>query len=406
MKRHLTDRAIKSLKPQEKQFKKTDGGGLYLLVKPTGSKLWRYDFAFKGKRLTMAIGSYPEIDLSTARDIHEQARADLASNTDPRKRHDDNSQLKPFSFYARECINRQAISETTRKKKWQRIEKYLIPVLDKLPVDSVTTIDLLNICKPISDRGNRETAKLVATYARQVFNDLILLQLIPINPAAGLTELLPTPKPSENFAFTLEPKIISAFLNGFDSYTGDIAVKKALQLMPLVFLRPKNIRFLKWSFIDLDERLISIPKEDMKMKRPHFVPICDQAFEILSFMRTLTEGQEYVFTTAMGNGKPMSENTLNQGIRRITNPETGKPFGKGFMTSHGWRHVASTFLHELGYDSMLVEAQLSHSDSNSVRSVYNKAEYLADRAKMLQEWADYLDGIKQGADVIPLFKVK
>ncbi len=406
VKRSLTDRAVKSLKPKDKQYKKADGGGLYLLIKPNASKLWRYDFSYLSKRYTLSIGSYPEIDLSTARDIHGQARADLAAGNDPRQRHNESHQLKSFSYYARECVLRQEISESTRQKKWQRIERYLNPVLDRKPVNTITTIDLLNICKPIADEGKRETARYVSTYARQTFNDLVLLQLISINPAAGLSELLPSPRPSENFAFTLEQKTLKALLLGFDAYSGDIAVAKALQFMPLVFLRPKNIRFLKWSHVDFQERLITFQKDDMKMKRPHFLPMSRQVIEILRFMERLTSGQEYVFSTARACGKPMSENTLNQAIKRIRNPKDGLPFGKGVMTSHGWRHVASTYLHELGYESELVEAQLSHADANSVRSVYNKAEYLSKRAGMLQDWANYLDGIKRGAEVVPLFKVK
>ncbi|BBN59336.1 tyrosine-type recombinase/integrase [Hydrogenovibrio marinus] len=405
MKRALTDAKVKNLKPKDKAYKVTDGGGLYVYVTKAGSKSFRFDTSLKGKRFTLTFGTYPEISLAYAREKHDNARALIAKKIDPREAEQQRDlKIKPFSFYALEMLNTQELRPTTAKKKLAKMERHLFTHLDQKPVTEITAVDLLNLLKPIADANKRETAKDLATYCRQTFNYLLSLQLISNNPAATIADLLPKPKKSQNFAHITDPKDFANFLKGLDMYSGDYSVKKALQFASLSMLRPYNIRFLRWEYIDFKEKLITIPADEMKMDRPHKVPLSEQALTILKDMKQLTSNNEFVFLSACGQrtGKPMSENTLNQAVIRITNPNTGKPIGRGIMTSHGFRHTTSTFLNEMGFSADAIELQLAHASQDRIRATYNKAELMPERMKMMQAWADYLGALKSESNIIPL----
>lgn len=401
MKRLLTDAKVKNLKPRDKAYKTADGGGLYVFTTKAGAKSFRYDFKLHGKYATLTFGTYPEISLAQAREQHEEARAKLANGTDPRQDSTDHK-AKPFSYYAIETMRTLELKESTQNKRLSRMKKHLFPVLDMKPVTEITAIDLLNLLKPIADSGTRESAQYLATYCRQTFDTLLSMQLIQMNPAESIGRLLPKPKQAENFAHITDPKEYANLLKSIDAYQGDYAVKQALRLAPLVFLRPSNIRFLKWEYIDFTDRLITIPADQMKMNRPHKVPLSEQALAILESMEPLTGHLDYVFLTKYGmvTGKPMSENTLNQAITKLIDLDTGEPLGRGVMTSHGFRHTSSTFLNELGFSGDAVELQLAHASQDRIRATYNKAELLPERIKMMQSLADHLDGLKNGADVI------
>lgn len=404
MKRLLTAAKVKNLKPKDKAYKVTDGGGLFVYVSKAGSKSFRYDCSLYGKRFTLTFGTYPEITLADAREQHEQARVLLAKGVDPRQANKPENQLKPFSYYALETNRLLELQPSTLKKRLERQEKHLFPVLDKKPVNEITAIDVLNICKAVAENHSKETAQLLATYTRQTFDTLLSMQLVELNPAESIKRLLPKPKRDNNFTHVTRPEDLTVLLKAFSDYQGEYSVRQALKLMPLVFLRPANIRFLKWEFIDFTEGLITIPADAMKMKRPHQVPLSKQALTILESMKPLTGGCEYVFLTAYGQrtGKAMSENTLNNAIKRAKHPETGEPLGKGFSTSHGLRHTASTMLHEMGFNTDHIEKALAHEEANKVKAAYNKAEYLPERAKMMQAWADYLDTLTHGGNVVPI----
>ena len=397
MKRSLTDTKIKNLKPKEKAYKTADGGGLYVHTTTKGSKSFRYDFKSNGKYATLTFGQYPNLSLADARKLHEEARMVVLNGDDPRDvTRKQNLLTKPFSYYAKEMMSSQDLRPTTAAKKLAKMERHLFKPLDKKPVDTITAVDLLNLLKPIADSGTRETAKDLATYCRQTFNYLLALQLIENNPAATIAELLPKPKKASNFAHVTDPHQFGELLKSIDAYEGDYAVKKALQLAALVMLRPYNIRFLRWEYVDTEKRLITIPAEEMKMDRPHKVPLSTQSLTILRSMKPLTGNTGLVFLSASGQrtGKAMSENTLNQALIRIKDQNTGKQLGRGTMTSHGFRHTASTLLNELGYNADAIELQLAHASQDRIRATYNKAELLPERTKMMQEWADYLDGLK------------
>ncbi|WP_420554788.1 tyrosine-type recombinase/integrase [Neptuniibacter marinus] len=397
MQRKLTDAKVKHLKPKDRGYKTADGGGLYVFTNTKGTKSFRYDFKHQDKYATITLGQYPNLSLSEARKLHEKAYNEVLNNIDPRAQKDAEKLLeKPFSFYAQEMMSTQDLRPTTAKKKLAKMERHLFKPLDTKPVHLITAVDLLNLLKPIADKGKRETTKDLATYCRQTFNYLLSLQLIENNPAATIAELLPKPKKSANFAHITNPKELAKLLRGIDTYEGDISIKQALQLMPLVMLRPYNIRFMKWEYVDIENRLITIPADEMKMEREHKIPLSNQAIDILNQASYLSKKNEYVFLSAYGlrTGKPMSENTLNQAVIRIKDEQTGEPIGRGIMTSHGFRHTASTMLNELGYNSDAIELQLAHASKDRIRATYNKAELLPERTTMMQEWADYLDELK------------
>lgn len=394
MKRLLTDAKIKNLKAKGKPYKVTDGGCLYVYVTASGTKSFRYDTKLNNKRFTVTFGKYPAISLLEARTLHEEAYTKISKGIDPRE---PAQEKKLFSFYAKEKMNALDLQETTYEKRIGRMEKYLFEELDKKDVTEISAANLHNVLKPISDTGKRETAQRLASYCRQTFDYLIDLQLIENNPAESVARLLPKPKETNHFAHLTSTADLSLFLKSIDSHKGDYSVKKALQFIPLVFLRPHNIRFLKWKYVNFKNKLITIPADQMKKNRELKVPLSKQAISILKDMKKLTGKYDYVFLSSRSmnsDHKPMTENTLNVAITKLINPETKKPFGRGFLTSHGIRHTASTRLNELGYNSDAIELQLAHADKDRIRAVYNKAELLPERTTMMQEWADYLDELK------------
>jgi integrase len=400
----LTHTEVNNAKPKDKVYKMFDSGGLHLLVKPTGSKSWKYDYRLNKKRGTYTIGKYPEISLKCARQDHLKARELVAKGVNPKTEKDASKikatqNAKRFSAYCNEWAKKQSYTESTCSDLIQRLEINIYPYLDKKNVNEFTTADLLKVCTIITDRGARETAKRMAGVLRRVFNEILILGIIENNPAQGLAELLPKPdhRKKKNFGHITNGDELKNLLIQIEnpiSKRQDPIVTYALRFMPLVFLRPKNIRFLKWSYIDFDNKLITIPANEMKAGKEHQVPLSNQAIKILNDMNKLTSKHDYVFISNHSKkGQPISENTTTQALKRMINPDTNKPYGTGYMTSHGFRHTASTFLNELSYSADAIELQLAHSN-NTVRAVYNKAQLMNERTKMMQEWADYLDKLK------------
>lgn len=396
----LSNTKVSKAKPKSKNYKLSDQGGLYLLVRPSGSKAWKYDYRIAGKRGTFTAGHYPEVSLKEAREAHIQARRQVAEGSNPTEaKH--NQQLKNkmgttrFSHYAEQWIAKQNLAGSTEKDLAQRIKKNLYPYLDTKPVDSFTTLDLLKILNFISDRGARETAKRMAGVLRRIFNELLILGLIENNPANGLAELLPKPdhRKKGNFGHVTDPENLKHLIQQIytPSNRQDPVTTCALKLMPLLFLRPKNIRFMKWDYINFEEQMLTIPASEMKAHKELKVPLATQAIRILSEVQTITGKYPYVFVTSHGHGKPLSENTTTAALRRLINPATDKPYGTGFMTSHGFRHTASTLLNEMGFTADAIELQLAHINKDRIRATYNKAQLMNERILMMQKWADFLE---------------
>jgi len=402
----LSHNQIKNARPQPKPYKLYDRDGLYLIVRSNGKKSWKYDYKLNGKRKTYTLGSYPELSLADARLELQGVKRSLSSGTDltaakHARRQLEQSETPLFSVFSNDWLEKQALASNTRYDTQIRLKKYIYAALDRVPVDQITTRILYDLLLPLAQKGRVETAKRIANYLKRIFNDLFLLGHIERNPALGLSEVLPKKErgTQKNFAHLTNPEDFKLLLSATYAPHPRIhpSVILALKLMPLVFLRPANIRHLRWNQVDFNERRINFTAAEMKGRKEHFVPLADQAVRILlEAQRTQVRSSPYVFTTSHGNGRPMSENTTTVAITRLTNPSTGKPFGRGFMTSHGFRHTASTLLNELGYDPDAVELQLAHQSKDRVRATYNKALLANKRRLMMQEWANYLDKLRVG----------
>jgi len=398
----LTNTQIKNAKPKDKQYKLSDQGGLYLLVRSNGSKVWKYDYRLNDKRLTHTIGTYPDTSLAEAREAHTAARRLVKIGSNPTSIKNQEGSNILFSVRCKAWLSRRNLAESTRKDLVQRVEKNLYPYMDSKCLTDYTTRDLLKVIEKMSDRGTRETALRMAGILRKVFNEAFILGDIEANPANGLTDLIPLPdiKTKTNFGHITNPEDFKALLEQIHmpGPRRDTVVSLALKLMPLVFLRPKNIRYMKWEYINFDEALITIPKEQMKMNRQLKVPLATQAIDILQEAFKHTGHLEYVFVSAIGVGKnkPLGESATTNAIRRMVDPRTDRAFGTGFMTSHGFRHTASTMLNELGYRSDIIELQLAHESNDRIRATYNKAQLMPERTTMMQQWADHLDELKNG----------
>lgn len=410
----LSATTVFNAKPRNKVYKLFDGGGLHLQVKPSGYRCWKYDYRINKARGTYTIGQYPDISLKKARERHRQAREYVANGTHPKQikeeeRIQNDLNSKRFSYYADQWLNKQNLAESTFYDLKQRVHKNLIPYLDKKNVNDFSTAELLKIMLRMTDRGAKETAQRMANVLRRIYNEILILGIVENNPAQGLAELLPKPdvRQKGNFGHVTTPNEIKVLLQQIDnpSTRQDFATTQALKLMPLVFLRPRNIRFLKWEYIDFNNKVINIPASEIKTHKPLAVPLSHQAVAILKEIRPLTGHGEYVFVTSQGKGKPLSENTTTQALKRIINPRSGEQFGTGYMTSHGFRHTASTLLNELGNDPDAIELQLAHLNKDRVRATYNKAQWMEKRTTMMQDWADYLDGLKSGSSTVtPIMK--
>ncbi len=404
----LTDAAIRKAKPAATPQKLWDGGGMYLLLKPDGGRYWRMDYRHGGKRKTLALGVYPTVTLADARQRREDARRLLANGTDPSEVRKAAKvaqavaaalAVDTFEAVAREWLKKREASgdtaaTTLAKDRW-RLEAYLFPAIGSRPIAEINPRELRDTLRPIADSGKLETASKTKTTAGQVFQWAMLEEKVETNPVSSLRGLFTSPTPTHRAALT-DPVRIGELLRAIDGYTGRLTTLTALKLAPLVFVRPGELRKAEWSEFDLDGAIWRIPGHRMKMKAPHLVPLSAQAVEILRGLHPLTGGGALVFPAIGKSGQPMSENTVNLALRRLG-------YGKDEMTGHGFRSMAATRLNEMGWNADAIERQLAHAESNKVRAAYtHAAQYLDERTRMMQAWADYLDALKAGATVIPL----
>lgn len=396
----LTDTAIKTAKPAAKPHKLADGGGLYLLTKPTGGKLWRLDYRHGGKRKTLALGAYPGVPLKLARQRRDEARELLARGVDPgehRKAVADKALVQDsFEAVAREWFAKFAPgwAPTHSEKIIRRLERDVFPWLGARPVGEITAPELLAVLRRIEARGRLETAHRAHQNCGQVFRYAVATGRAERDPSGDLRGALAPWKP-KHYATITDPQAIAALLRDLDGYTGQFPTACALRLLPLVFVRPGELRRAEWAEFDLDAAEWRIPAEKMKARQPHRVPLAGQAVTILRELYPLTGRGQWVFPGVRAKGEPLSENTLNAALRRMG-------YDKHTLTAHGFRSIASTTLHEQGWPSDIIERQLAHAERNKIKAAYNRAEHLPERRKMMQAWADYLDGLKAGGDVVPL----
>ena len=397
----LTELQIKRAKPKSTPYKLADGRGLFLQVMPTGGKLWRWKYRFDGKEKLMPLGRYPDVPLASARNLHIEARKVLASGTDPmavRK-------AKKEAFKAETEHSFQTIASlwwghwrTGKSKRHadvlkRRMEADVYPVIGARPVSEIQAPELVAMVKQIEKRGASDLAKRALQSVGQVFRYAVAHGYATRNPASEFRPsdvLRPTKK--VNLA-RIETKDLPDLLRAIEVYQGTQVTRLALKLMALTFVRTSELIGAKWEEIDLDALRWNIPDERMKMKSPHIVPLSTQAVEVLELLKKLTAGSQWLFPGDRDPGKPMSNNTILKALERMGY--------KGEMTGHGFRGLASTILHEQGYNHDHIELQLAHAPRNAVSAAYNHALYLQARSQMMQDWADFLEQAQRSGKVIP-----
>jgi integrase len=404
----LSATAINNAKPKDKPYKLADEKGLYLFIQATGSKLWRFDYRFLGKRKTLALGSYPDVSLSHARDKRDKARSLLASDPpiDPseNKKAEKASQQSncenSFEVIAREWwqthMKNKAASH--KDKVIRRFELYLFPWIGSKPVADITAPQMLQVVKRIETLNKLETAHRALQTAGQVFRYAVQTGRAIRDITVDLKGALP-PTCIKHMAALTEPKQIAELLRAIDSFKGTLTVQCALKLSPLVFVRPSELRQAKWRDIDLDvgewRYLVS------KTKTDHLVPLSTQAIEILRTIHPLSGHGEYVFQGGHSPLRPMSEAAVNAALKRMGYDT------KNEITGHGFRAMARTILHErLNIDPYIIEHQLAHKVPDALGAAYNRTKFIEQRTAMMQAWADYLDELKAGAKVVLFAKAE
>ncbi|MCG8006846.1 MAG: tyrosine-type recombinase/integrase [Candidatus Thiodiazotropha lotti] len=395
----LTDSAIRNAKSKEKNYKLADGGGLYLLVTTKGGKWWRLDYRFNGKRKTLSMGVYPDVSLKSARDRRAEAKTQLADGIDPgeirKATKASQSDADGFEAVAREWWGQRepTWSKTHSSRIIQRLEKDVFPWVGNRPIGEISAPELLTVLRRIENRGALETAHRIHQSCGQIFRYAVATGRAQRDPSADLKGALP-PTRQRHHASITEPKKIGELLRVIEGYEGSLVTRCALQLASLTFVRPGELRHAEWSEINLEKAEWRIPPEKMKMRTLHIVPLSTQALAVLNEIKPLTGRGKYVFPGVRTNRRPMSENTVNAALRRLG-------YTKEEMTGHGFRSMASTILNEQGWHRDAIERQLAHAERNSVRAAYNYAEHMPERIKMMQWWADYLDKLKAGAEILP-----
>ncbi len=400
----LNDVTCRNAKPREKAYKLSDEKGLYLFIRPNGSKSWRLKYRFLGKEKTLSIGLYPDVGLAQARAARERARKQLAENADPgyakqlSKRSAKEAAENSFEAIAREWFTKFSTkwSDSHAKRILRRLEKDVFPWIGKRPIAEIAAQELLTLLRRMENRGAIETAHRANQNCGQIFRYAIATGRAERDPSADLKGAIPPPK-KKHHASIIKPSQIGELLRAIDGYHGHFVTKCALRLAPLVFVRPGELRHAEWSEIDLDKAEWRIPAEKMKMRVMHIVPLSKQAIEVLYELQALTGDGKYVFPSVRSAKRPMSENTVLGALRRLGYTSTE-------MTGHGFRSMASTLLNEQGWNPDAIERQLAHGERNTVRAAYNYAEYLPERKKMMQEWADYLEGLAADVKILP-FKI-
>lgn len=405
----LTDIKIKNAKPgikpdgtkTTKPYRISDERGLYLEVSSSGGKYWRFKYRIHGKEKRLSVGIYPDVSLKLARERRDNARKQVAEGIDPSdtRKAEKIAQagLESFELVAREWHSKHKInwSESHASRTLTRLEKNVFPWLGKKNIAEIKPPELLQVLRRVESRGALETAHRILQVCGQVFRYAVATGRAERDAAADLKGALPPAKP-KHLASIVDPKKIGELLRTIESYSGAFTTICALKLAPLVFVRPGELRKAEWSEFDLDNAEWRIPPNKMKMKTLHIVPLSSQAISILKELEPLTGTGKYLFPSVRSTSRPMSENTVNGALRRLG-------YTKEDMTGHGFRSMASTLLNEQGWNRDAIERQLAHSERDGIRAAYNYAEYLPERKKMMQAWADYLDGLANGTNVLSLY---
>ena len=396
----LTDTAIRAAKPRKKLVKLSDGGGLYLLIQPHGTKLWRMGYRIGGKQKGLAFGIYPTVSLAEARARRDAAKKYLADGVDPslQRKIDKQARVVTFRLVAEELLNKMQregrASATLTKTHW--LLEHAFAVIGERPIAKISAPELLAELRKIEARGNYETARRLRSTCGMVFRYAIATGRAERDPSIDLRGALTTPTVKHR-ATIIEPRAIGALLRAIDGLDGQPTTRAALRLAPLVFVRPGELRHAEWKEFDFEKAEWVIAAEKMKMRRPHRVPLSRQTLLILMELKAITGECNWLFPSVNSVLRPMSENTLNASLRRLG-------YNSDTMSAHGFRAMAATRLNEMGrWRSDAIERQLAHQEPNAIRRAYTHGtEYWSERVAMMQAWADYLDELREGGKVIPL----
>lgn len=402
----LSDAQIRKTQPVEKPLRLFDGGGLYLEISPAGGKLWRLKYRFGGKEKRLALGRYPEVTLATARLRREEARTVLANGADPGEVKKAQKAASEETGQTFERVAREWFEH--KKAEWvpshadkiiARLERDLFPWLGARPVADITTPEILTTLLRIAERGAKDTAKRAQHDCGAIYRFAAVKGYTINNPVEALRRSLPAAKDG-HFPALIEPQQVGELLRAIEGFQGTFVVKCALRLSPYVFVRPGELRQARWVDIDLDqgEWQFAVSKQKkIDTKRLHLVPLSAQAIAILRELHALTGAGDYVFPGARDHKRAMSEAAVNAALRRMGYDTREE------MTGHGFRAMARTILHErLEIAPEVIEHQLAHKVPDALGNAYNRTKFIEQRRGMMQRWADYLDKLKKGADVIPL----
>jgi integrase len=400
----LSETKLRNTRPQGAEYKLFDGGGLYLLVTPSGGKLWNLKYRFDGKEKKLSFGPYPEVSLVDARTKRDEARRQIVNGIDPgavkkAMKQAETAEAETFEVIAREWHAK--FTPTWDQKHAEvimaRMKRDLFPWIGARPINEIKAPELLTVLRRVESRGALESAHRIRTVAGQVFRYAVSTGRAERDCSGDLRGALPQAAERHHAAVT-DPKEVAPLLRDIDGYMGHFVVKCALRLAPLFFARPGELRHAEWAEIDLDGAAWNIPAHKMKTKQAHIVPLCSQAIEILTELKPLTGASKYVFPSGRSFTRPMSENAILAALRRLG-------YDKDTMTGHGFRAMARTILDEvLQVRPDYIEHQLAHAVRDPNGRAYNRTAYLPERREMMQLWADYLDGLKHGAQVLPLPK--
>jgi integrase len=401
----LTDVAIRNARVKEKSYKMSDMQGLFLLISPSGSKLWRMKYHFKGVEKKLSLGEYPRVTLRDARKQRDQARDLLAQGKDPsfekqREKLRANALAEnTFTSIANEyCSKRRRDGDKAWAPATALRCEYLLSLLDssigRMPIHEIEPIDALAAIRKIEKRGKLESARRTLQLASAVFRYAVATARLRSDPTRDLRGALTVPTVTHYGAIT-KANEVGELLRSIDGYEGQGMTKWALQLAPHVFVRPGELRHARWDEIDLEARLWTIPAAKMKMRKPHHVPLSRQSIAILEEIRSITGPAGYVFPSMRSRTRPMSENTLNAALRRLG-------YASEEMTAHAFRAMASTLLNESGkWSPDAIERALAHGDSDKVRAAYHRGAHWKERIAMAQWWSDLLDSLRDGATILP-----
>ena len=397
----LTDTSVRNTKVKTTTQNLSDERGLSLLVTPSGGRLWRFRYRFGDKQKMLGMGQYPDVSLKQARERRDEARRLLANGIDPGEHRKVTKAVTAsraedsFEAVAREWFAkfRAGWTEDHGNDILRRLERDVFPWVGARPIKEITAPELLAVLRRIEERGAIETAHRAKSNCSHVFRYAIATGRVDRDPAADLRGAL-APVVGTHLASVTDPKIVGELLRAIDAYQGSFITRCALQLAPMLFVRPGELRQAEWSELDLDAGEWRIPAGKMKMKESHFVPLSTQAVAVFRELLPLTGSGQYVFPSVRTGTRPMSENTVLAALRRMG-------YVKGELTGHGFRSTASTLLNEQGWNRDAIERQLAHAERDEVRGAYNRAEHLPERRKMMQAWADYLDQLA-GKNVVPM----